>query len=334
MRSSPLAKLAGAFAFALGLQTALAQLPPAVNQAETARQRQETQRLMRSLDERDASAPELYPEESSDVGPQSILRMKERRKYFEAFLDSQYFFTSNMFFQEKDPVDTGVLLSTAQIAFAPPAMELGGGRFSYRAGYRHQWFNYGFEDHQGVLNNFDFDAQTVFTAARYQTRNHWVFEAGFEWVRLLGHEPSSANYNEFYKDYTPRWSVQKLIPVTEKALIGVGYLGSYHFSEVDPTPLKNINDRWDHVLLGTFTYAFNRHWVAQPYYRFQFTDYTHNRGRKDFLHTFGLGLNYFFTDTFGVRAFASYDLRESNDPLAADYRKLDAGMGLNLTLRF
>ena len=334
MKSSTLSKLAVGSALALHLDSATAQLPPFVDQANRARQRQETERILRELHPNDATPPEFYAEETSDVGPQSILRIKPRKTYFEAFADSQYFYTSNMFFQENDPVDTGVLLSTAQVAFAPPPMELGSGRFSYRAGYQHQWFNYGFEDHAGVLNNFDFDAATVFASARYQTKNYWAFGAGIDWVRLLGHEPASANYDEFYKEYLPHWSVQKFFPINAKMLCAVGYLGSYHFSEVDPAPRKDLNDRWDHVLLGTYTYAFNRHWVAQPYYRLQFSHYTHARDRQDLLHTFGLSLNYFFTDYLGVRAFASYDLRESNDPVVPDYRKVDAGMGINLTLKF
>ena len=95
-----------------------------------------------------------------------------------------------------------------------------------------------------------------------------------------------------------------------------------------------VNDRWDHVLLGSYTYAFNRHWMAQPYYRLQFSHYTYANNRNDFLQTFGLSVSYFFTDYLGVRAFASYDLRESDKPLVPDYRKLDAGMGINLTLKF
>lgn len=334
MKSSTLSKLAVGSVLALNLDSATAQVVPFVDQAERVRQRQETERILRELQQKDATPPELYPDEMSDVGPQSILRIKQRKKYFEAFVDSQYFYTSNMFFQENDPVGTGVLLSTAQLAFAPPPLELGSGKLSYRVGYQHQWFNYGFEDHTGLLNNFDFDAETLFASVRYQTKNHWAFGAGLDWARLLGHEPSSANYTEFYKEYLPRWTVAKFFPINGKSLFAVGYLGSYHFSEVDPAPRKDINDRWDHVLLGSYTYAFNRHWMAQPYYRFQFSHYTHANDRNDFLQTFGLSVSYFFTDYLGVRAFASYDLRESNKPLVPDYRKLDAGMGVNLTLKF
>ncbi|MEI9866403.1 MAG: hypothetical protein WDN00_17975 [Limisphaerales bacterium] len=39
------------------------------------------------------NAPELYPGEDVDVGPQRILRLNPRHKYFDVVLDSQVFYS-------------------------------------------------------------------------------------------------------------------------------------------------------------------------------------------------------------------------------------------------
>src|ERR1700675_3476668 len=41
------------------------------------------------------NAPELYPGENADVGPQRILRLNPRPNYFDAFLDSQVYYSDN-----------------------------------------------------------------------------------------------------------------------------------------------------------------------------------------------------------------------------------------------
>src|ERR1700677_4347276 len=41
------------------------------------------------------NAPELYPGENMDVGPQRILRMNPRHNYFDVILDSQAFYSDN-----------------------------------------------------------------------------------------------------------------------------------------------------------------------------------------------------------------------------------------------
>ena len=73
-----------------------------------------------------------------------------------------------------------------------------------------------------------------------------------------------------------------------------------------------------------------------PYYRIQLT---HNiaspfGARNDLLQTLGLSINYYPTARFNVRLFAGYDIKESDQALVANYRKLDAGLGLNFNLKF
>src|SRR5450432_2530753 len=49
-------------------------------------------------------APELYPGENADVGPQRILRLKPRKTYFEVIADSQCLYTGNVYLSENNKV--------------------------------------------------------------------------------------------------------------------------------------------------------------------------------------------------------------------------------------
>ena len=127
---------------------------------------------------------------------------------------------------------------------------------------------------------------------------------------------------------------QRQISISESKVFTVGYQGSYRFTEVGDNPRDDVNDRTDHVLFVSYNQALTPQLVVQPYYRFQFTHYTKGGSRNDVFNTAGLSLNYFFTENISLRAFASYERRESDDPIQADYDKVDGGVGLNLYFRF
>src|SRR6266478_2878454 len=165
---------------ALGFNRAAAQVPGAVRQTEAVEQRRQLEPAARSY-EGGESAPELYPGESTDVGPQTIIKFKPRKTYFEAMADAQYFHTDNMFLTQHDKQGADALVSTAQFALAPASYELGGGRFAPRLGYRHEWFDFGllsgkqiqafdFQTQtfkQARLHDLDFNSQTIFTDGRW-----------------------------------------------------------------------------------------------------------------------------------------------------------------------
>jgi hypothetical protein len=86
--------------------------------------------------------------------------------------------------------------------------------------------------------------------------------------------------------------------------------------------------------------------VAQPYYRFQYTDFVNSQttvnrsGAVDksdeslCLHTVGFSLGWFPCANFGARAFAGYNWQQSKENSALEYEKLDIGAGVAATLRF
>src|SRR5688572_8771592 len=236
-----------------------AQTPGAVRQVESDQQRRQLDRNARPLEPGD-TAPELYPGEVSDVGPQSILKYKPRKTYFEAMADAQYFYTDNMFLNEDDKQSADVLVGTAQLALAPTPYDLGGGKLAPRVGYRHQWYMFGLAKDEQVrvfdfqrlavrdvdLNEFDFNAQTIFTDGRW-TQGNWAFEAGFDYTRLM----DSDDYNQFYQEYVPRWGLQRLFQLHEKGTLSLGYAGDYRFADTDLPPSgfnEDFNSRTDHSL--------------------------------------------------------------------------------------
>jgi len=291
-------------------------------------------------------APELYPGESTDVGPQSILKSKPRKTYVEAMADAQYFYTDNMFLNEQGRQGADVLVSTAQIALAPTPYDLGSGKLAPRLGYRHQWYDFGLASSTRLtvfdfqtqtfrsarLNEFDFNAQTLFTDARW-TRENWTVEAGLDFTRLM----DTSHYEQFYREFVPRWRVQRFFPLNETMAFSVGYEGDYRFADTDLPPAsfnQDFNSRTDHSLLVAYTQALCKHAVVQPYYRFKYTHFTAGENRHDYLNSFGLALYCFFTPQISVRAYAGYDIMSTSSNLVPDYKKLDAGGGVNLTIRF
>jgi hypothetical protein len=330
---------------ALMLCGANAQTPGAIRQLDSVQQRQQIEQTARPYEE-NGSAPELYPGESSDVGPQSILKFKPRRTYVEAMADAQYFYTDNMFLNEQGRQDSDVLVGTAQLALAPTPYDLGGGKLAPRVGYRHQWFMFGLAKdsqvtvfdfgtgtfRQADLNEFDFNAQTIFTDARWISEN-WTLEAGLDFTRLM----DTSNYDQFYREFVPRWGVHRLFPLNETKAFSIGYEGDYRFADTDlppPSFASDFNSRTDHSLVAAYAHSLCKNAIVQPYYRFKYTHFTEGDHRDDYLHSFGLALHCFFTPQISLRAFAGYDILESSNPSVPDYKRLDAGGGLNLTFRF
>ncbi len=335
--------LVGLITFAAGAVPLLAQVPTAAERLDEMRNRPPT---TSGASEEESSVPELYPGETGDTGKQIVLRMEPRRKFFEVSATTDFFYTDNMFLEENDPRETWVFTSTVEAALAPDPYDWGPGKFLPRLGYRHQWFVYGFEGLKDPLEpaplppqimppppvtEFDFNAQTVFAEARYLCGN-WLLEAGVDWSRLM----ESEEYTEFYVDYAPFWGVRRLIPVDEWHSFQVGYAGRFHFAELRflPDVPEDITERLDHVFSAAYTWNWNDRLLAQPYYRFKYTDFTRKSDWEDCLHSTGISVQYLVTRWLSARVFVAYDAKESTNPGVDDYTKIDAGGGLTVNLRF
>jgi hypothetical protein len=305
--------------------------PIPVQQFNEQQQRRQLQEPLPSITT-STNAPELYPGENEDVGPQAILKKSARHTLFDVSLDSQYAWTDNNRLAENNKISTGFAINTVQAALAPSAYPLGGGQFAPRIGFRSQWYNYGLLDGRGE-DALDFNAQTVFVNAQFQYHQKWVFDAEFDYTRLLDQK----EYDEFYVEYTPGLSVQRYFPINDRLLFVASWQGMYHFTTVDPFPRSDVNDRLDNTLGLTLSYAPLEKLVLQPFYRFQYTYYpktAFGTDRNDYFHIVGASVSYYFTKQIAARAFVTETLRESDDPSVSDYNKFDAGIGASLVFRF
>lgn len=284
------------------------------------------------------SAPELYPGEIEDVGPQFLLARRaaaagpSRHQWFEAFADWQLFYTNNALLTEKNVRDTGIMVTTVQMAVNFPSVKVLGGELASKLGYRQQWWMYSPDKSRGDLNNFDFTVGTVFLASRHSwDDDKWVASLEIDYNRYLSRDDDWA---EFYVELAPYWSLERNFHPDEKTLITVGYYGGYHWTETDPQPVTNINDRLDNSLGLTITREILPRLVGQFYYRLQWSHYSTNSNRNDVYNSLGLAVIYNFNNWASIRAFVGYENRNSTDELIADYNKLDTGGGLTFTARF
>lgn len=322
---------------AVTLVSVRAQVPGAMQQVDGDQQRRQIEQSARTAYHAGDKVAEAYAGESGDTGEQVVILRKARPTYLEASADVQYLRTDNMFLSEHNRQQVDELISTVQIALAPAPYDFAGGKFAPRAGYRHQWYDFGLwgaklDGFDTKLDTYDFNAQTAFADMRW-VRARWSFDAGFDFTRLL----TTSDYNEFYREYVPHWGVQRMFQPNDTATVIIGYEGDYRFSALNNAGLfipSNYNDRTDHGILMSYTQKFGQHAALQPYYRFKYTHFTADVNRDDCLNSFGVAFYWFFTPRISARAFASYDIRQSSATGIADYRKLDTGMGLNLTFRF
>ena len=325
-----------------------------VTQADASRQQKATEQALSNV-RPGGDLPPLYEGENEDVGPQTVLRHK-KTPWFRASLDIQAFYTDNMLYQDGDENSAGVAVTSIEGAFMtrPCITRLA----SYRAevGYRHQFFNYFGNDDVIIqppnvgagpttfdAEDFDFDSSTFFANLKAQTE-HYQFGLGLDYTRLFGFKPLRNNdYDEFYSEIVPRWSVQRDFRVCKRSMVTLAYLGSYHFTDEDP-PVVNGNGllltglkddrskRWEHTLLAAYTVGLPFDLAAQPYYRFQFNDFEHTDNYL--IHTVGFSAGWYPCENFSVRGFVGYNWSDASDSRVPEYEKLDVGGGLTATLRF
>ncbi len=179
------------------------------------------------------NAPELYPGENADVGPQRILRQNPRATYFEVLLDSQFYFSDNPAYSSSiHGIQSFVFVNTVQAAFTPPPITLGSGKLAFDAGYASQWYNY----NNRALVSLDFDAQTAFAGLRYSS-GKWLAVFNFNYTRLLSQNDDY--YSQLYQEFLPTFALQRFFVINDKMLLDIGDQVDYHVTEV-PSDIAGI----------------------------------------------------------------------------------------------
>ncbi len=304
--------------------------PTATEQTQNFQQSTELQQPMMSLTP-GTNAPEIYPGENEDIGPQHILRLLPRRTYFEVKVDSEYLYTDNAMLSQHPTVSSTIFVNTISAALAPTAYKLGDGRFAPTAGVLSQWYNYGLGGHD--VSFMDFNVQTFFVGGKYIMQNNWLVFGEFDYSRYLNQH----SYGEFYHDFTPSIGVQKLVQLRNDLVLAASLRTDYHVSYT-VNPPHNSQDCMDDALSLSLSYQVMPRFVVQPYYRFQYTYYrfdtAHASGRNDFLNSFGVSASYYFTPNLSLRVFVNDDIKETDDALVPKYHDYNVGADLAYSIRF
>jgi hypothetical protein len=277
------------------------------------------------------NAPEIYPGEDADVGPQHILEVEPRRTMFEVKADSEYLWTDNALLTPVGEIASTIFVNTISATYLPTPYRLGNGRFAPYAGVSSQWYNYGLGGHD--LSSVDFNAQMALVGGKYFFSNNWMAFGEFDYDRFL----NQSNYREFYHDFTPIGGLQNLLKVGDNAVLATTLRADYHDSWTGGGLPADSEDRADGSVAISLNYLVTPKFVVEPYYRFQYTYYRfdtlHNTDRSDCLHSIGVSAAYYFLPSLSLRAFANGDVCQSNDPYAK-YNAYSIGADLAYSIRF
>jgi hypothetical protein len=306
--------------------------PVNVQQFQSSQQAQQLQAPLVNPTTISTNAPELYPGENLDVGPQKILRLNPRPNYFDVLFDSQVFYSDNAnFAQGADIIGSWIFVNTAQAAFTPPEFNLGPGKFAPAVGYISQWYNY----QNNQMHSLDFNAQTAFISTRYMWGN-WQFSLGGNYTRLL----NQSDYEQTYQEFLPALVVQRFFPIGDKFFFVLGNEVDYHFTSVPETPGSSteINNRFDEAIDVTLAWQLTRHFTLQPYYRFQYSNYRYDTlqtsDRNDYLNSLGVTLVYSINKNLSLRTFFNYNIKRSDDAFTPAYHEYNGGLGGTLDIAF
>jgi hypothetical protein len=312
-----------------------AQALPQINQA------QQVQRV-RSLETPQQSAgagdPSLYPGEESDTGDQIILGVAPPRpwNWINVSLDSQYFYTSNAFLSRTHVEGTEVLVDSIDVELDAPPITVPYGQLFTQLGYQFQWFDYGIGGASDHFSGLDFDSATLYAEAQYTLPDNWSLYGELSYNRLLN---DGNGFDEFYKEFAPSLSLQKVIPLRRNLQAAIEYSGNYRFTDQAQYPNlgRRCDNRTDEALSFQLACQITPKIDLRPFYRFQYSyypDYLAGSARNDFLHTFGIAADYSFNSWCSIRVFLDYELLDTDATSAGDYRKLDVGGGLSAGIKF
>lgn len=286
----------------------------------------------------EAVAPQLYPGEFEDLGPQFLLLAPPPREWLQFYLDVMAYRTSNATLVQSNTGSSDLSVATFEVSIMPVEWSVFGGKLEPVVGLGAQVFRYGFfGDRNKVIsglpvNENDFNALMPFAELTWE-KGPWFAFTGVRYSRLYN---TTADVT-FYTEWMPYWSVGYQLNLSDVSALFLQYEGDYRFSDTESFGLNppSINDRLDQAILLTYSHLWWNRLVTQLGYRCQFSHYTNAaQPRNDVYNTFALTAGWYFNRALSVRLFTSYEMRNSSASFPASYTNWNVGGGANLTLRF
>jgi len=330
----------------------------AVRQAESLRreadQRQQAAPAQEAAPPADGP-PETYPGENADLGPQAILKGKPKRKpLFEFSADTMFTWTSNATSVAENPREAGIVAETFSLALAPAPVDLGPGKLSVRAGYRHLFWLYDIWRVNSALNGNNFEMSTGFLSSNFSFAENWNASLGLDYNRIMndsgvqsepnqwriGRVTDASKWTEIYTEWNPSWSLSRNITLTDKAGLSVSYNGGYHFTQVDQenAPRTWSSDHLDNGVSLTLSYAPIEKWVLQPGVRFTHQIYTQPQSagghRMDRTLNPSLTVLWMPSARWSLRFTVNSEFKHSNNIDNPNYSKVEGASGVTFTFKF
>lgn len=376
MRSFPPQGTRGSVYWALGIglavapgQSLRAQTPAPGNpqaasmvqqQAEQIKRAEALRQPVKPPAEEGEAAPETYPGESEDLGPQMLLKKKKRKPLFEASLDTSITWTSNASYSSFGSArDTAVWNEVASLALAPEAIEVGPGKLSLRTGYRHvlsvndlsPLVGRDARNNDSLNRLLNVQVSTGFFGAYYNFKEHWNASLGLDYTRVmngnfkLGEKWRAQRlvgpmkfWTETYVEFNPTWSLSRSFSLGEKLGLTMGYFGGYHFSQTDK---GNSLDKLDSGANASLMYMPTQTLLISPGLRFLYGHFTRTQSASDpgehrRTTSFAPSLSFMWMPKpwISARVGLSADFFRSNDSDQPSYNKYDVSSGFSLTVKF
>lgn len=292
---------------------------------------------------------ELSLDELRDIGPVHALDKAPPHRWFEAGAGVQTFLTDNAAQREHDKTASDVETLSAHFGLNAKPVKGDAGRFDFSAGYDYAAYGYGrlsgrsghdAGGYASKLRDLDFQAHTVKGEVAW-SRGPWSAETGLRYAAYITTETGDRSYSEI----SPYLAGGRRFTLSQTDFIDLRADADYRFSDT-PVPSvaagfigKDINDRFDLGLTVAYTKLLGDAWFVQPVYRYGYARYTQgttsmNDVRADHTHLFMAAAGYMPKSWLVVRAFASWEARDSNDTAIQDYRAANLGLGASVSAKF
>ncbi len=284
------------------------------------------------------TAPQILEDELFDLGPQFLLKEKQKRFNFLFESELRFSVSSNTTFVEDDPDSSTLTIFSNTLSIAPSATKSwNSGNLSLKAGLRYQFFRYGLlSDDNKLVSNLavdsnDFDTFVPFANINYLRKNFFS-SLSLRYLNIENRATDSHSYNEI----VPYWTAGLFYNLSINQSLLIKYDGNWRETDTESAGLQadGWNDRSDHAISLIYRISKGK-LIFEPSIRFQYSKYTYStRDRDDYYAGISGSAYYSINQFLTLRVFSTYEFRESSETTTADYELGEIGLNLNANFRF
>ncbi len=314
--------------------------PTAVDTAQSTTTTQQLQKPLATPGSDASQAPLLYEGEMDDVGPQYVLQPEPKPKYFSVSSDWQLYHTDNAVLAPANKAGTDVnVFSISADMHTQEKQWWSKYTAQFSGGIHYQYYWYGvFSDRNAIasgapIKNSDF--QTITPYAQFSLkRDEYSGVAGIRYADFSNNNATTSG--TFYQEWVPYWTLSRQMNLAAHEIFQVQYDGDYRATNTPSGGLQPVgwNDRVDNALSLVYSYIVNDHFLLQPSLRVMSSIYTADgRHRSDVYTTLSFVAAYYFNENASVRAFTSWEERDSSEA-GNNYQDWNLGVGGSLQFQF